>query len=72
MSTSLKVKLTGKTDAGDDQTQLVFAADYDDEQNKEWAKYTPALNFSFVVRNDAAAAQYAEGTAYTITLEESE
>jgi hypothetical protein len=72
MSTSLKVKLTGKTDAGDEQTQLVFGADYHDERNKEWAKYTPAVNFSFVVRNDTAAAQYTEGAAYTLTLEESE
>lgn len=71
MATTLKLKLASKSDAGSGQTRLVFQADYDDEKNKEWAKYTPVLNLDFVVLNEVSVAQHEVGTTYTATLEES-
>lgn len=70
MGTTLKLKLTGRTEIDNgEQVQLDFQADYDDERNKEWAKYTPVLNLSFTVRSDAAAASFEVGDTFTATLD---
>jgi hypothetical protein len=70
MATTLKVRLDGRTEVQDDQTLLVFAADYSDDRNQEWAKYTPSLSFAFTVKNECEAAGYEVGSTYTLTLEE--
>lgn len=70
MGTTLKLKLTGRTEIDNgEQVQLYFQADYDDERNKEWAKYTPVLNLSFTVRSDAVAASFEVGDTFTATLD---
>jgi hypothetical protein len=69
MDTTLKIKLTGRTEVDNgEQVQLHFQPDYDDERNKAWAKYTPALSLSFTVRSDAAAASFEVGDTFTATL----
>lgn len=71
MATTLKLKVTGRTEVGNDQVQLNFGADYDDGKNAEWARYTPSASLSFVVKTECAAADYQIGTAVTVTLDES-
>lgn len=71
MSVTAKVKLNRAKEAGDGQTTLEFVADYNDERNKEWAKYTPALMFNMVVL-DSVAEQFELGGAYTVTFEPSD
>jgi hypothetical protein len=70
VATTLKVRLDRKIPQDDGQTQLTFTADYEDGRNKEWAKYTPALSLSFVVKNEVEAASYEEGQTFTVTLDE--
>lgn len=70
MATTLKVKLEHKIPQTDEQTQLSFVPDYDNDANKEWAKFTPALSLSFIVRNDTEAAGFEVGQTFTVTLEE--
>lgn len=54
-----KVFLSGHHSAGDGQTSLEFSPDYNDERNKEWAKYTPSLKFGMTVLDEVA-----EGLSY--------
>lgn len=62
-------KLYAKNPATDDsQTQLVFNADYNDERNKEWARWTPALNLSMHVLNSVAA-KFELNENYLLTFE---
>lgn len=49
-----KVFVSGVIENGDGQKQLSFTADYADGANKEWAKYTPSLNFQMVVLDEVA------------------
>ena len=50
-----------------------FTADYQDERNKEWAHYTPAINVGMTVRSEVVkAAGWTVGKAYTLTFEESD
>lgn len=71
MATTLRTKLDKRIPTGDgDQVQLTFVADYNDGRNAEWAKYTPALSISFVVKSDASAADFEVGQAYTFTIDE--
>lgn len=53
---------------GDEQTLLGFSADYNDERNKEWAKYTPALGVTMTV-TDAVAKNFEQGGRYLLTFE---
>lgn len=52
----------------DGQSVLHFNADYSDERNKEWSKYTPALSLSMNVI-DAVAEGFEEGGRYLLTFE---
>lgn len=52
----------------DGQTFLAFSADYQDERNKEWAKYTPALSIQMHVL-DSVAEQFEQGKNYLLTFE---
>jgi hypothetical protein len=54
-----------------EQTQLAFTADYADERNKEWAKYTPALSLNMNVLNSVAEHFDLQGS-YLITFDKRE
>lgn len=51
-----------------EETNLVFYADYSDERNKEWAKYTPALSLNMTVLNSVADG-FEQGASYLLTFE---
>lgn len=65
-----KIKLQHKEDAGD-QVALRFEADYADDRNKEWAKYTPSLNVSMNVLAEVAE-KFEVGKPYTLQFVPSE
>lgn len=60
--------LYSKADAGNGQTTLEFSADYADEPNKAWAKYTPGLGVQMTVI-DPVAEQFEKGGRYLLTFE---
>jgi len=60
-----------KKDAGNGQTALQFGADYNDERNKSWAKYTPGLSLHVTVL-DSVAEQFEQGGRYLLTFERAE
>lgn len=65
-------KLYGKTEQRDgEQTLLAFSADYNDERNKEWAKWTPAMTLTMVVLNEVAE-QFELQANYVLTFEKQE
>lgn len=70
MKTTAKVRLTSKQDSGD-QVALTFYADYQDDRNKEWAKYTPALSLNMTVLPEVAE-RFEVGKPYTLTFENGE
>lgn len=51
-----KIKCTAvEPTVGDDTVSVYFGADYDNnEANKEWSKYTPALNIAMVLKGGVA------------------
>lgn len=67
MAITAKAKVTSKTPNTDGQTNLNFGADYSDDRNKEWAKYTPILNITMVVL-DSVAENFELGQAFTLTF----
>jgi hypothetical protein len=71
MKTTAKVALARKEEAGDDQFQLTFSADYADERNKEWAKYTPYLNLVMTVKSTVAD-HFQLGDRFTLVFEPEE
>lgn len=52
---------------GDGQTLLAFGADYNDERNKEWAKYTPGLSLQTTVL-DEVAENFEQGGRYLLSF----
>lgn len=71
MKTTAVATLVGKKDAGSGQTALSFGADYNDERNKAWAKYTPGMSVQMTVRDDVGE-QFEQGGRYLITFERAE
>lgn len=71
MKTTAVATLYTKGESNDGQTPLSFGADYSDDRNREWAKYTPALNFSMTVL-DEVAERFERGGRYLITFEREE
>lgn len=67
MAITAKVKVYSIAKVSDGQKAISFNADYDDERNKEWAKYTPTLSLSMTVV-DEVAAQFDVGQAYGLTF----
>lgn len=74
---SAKVKLDNKRDlfksAFDedtvvDQVMLYFGADYENDANKEWSKYTPAISISMTVLSEIAD-RYNIGDKITLVFE---
>lgn len=56
-----------KGESADGQTPLSFSADYSDERNKEWAKYTPALTINMAVL-DSVAENFEQGGRYILSF----
>lgn len=54
---------TGEGDAR--QAVVTFQADYADDRNKEWAKYTPHLQLAMTL-NGPAADHFEQGEPYTL------
>ena len=69
--TTTAVTTLGTIEDRGDQVMLGFNADYNDERNKEWAKYTPALSVVMHVRPDVAE-QFEQGGRYLLTFERQE
>lgn len=67
-SVTAKVRVGTWTPSSDGQTHLQFFADYADDRNKEWAKYTPSLSLNMVVL-DSVAEHFKAGQAFTLTFE---
>lgn len=70
VSITAKVKCTRHQPASEGQTWLEFQADYDDDRNREWAKYTPAISVTTTVK-DEVAANFELHEAYTVTFTKS-
>ncbi|WP_104116959.1 hypothetical protein [Arthrobacter sp. B1805] len=66
--TTAVAKLTGKAASISGTVGLSFYADYNDERNKAWAKYTPALSISITVL-ESVAEQFEQGANYLVTFE---
>jgi hypothetical protein len=66
--TTAVATLYTKGESRDGQTALAFSADYADERNKEWSKYTPALSVQMTVL-DSVAEQFQQGGRYLLTFE---
>jgi len=50
-----------------------FSADYQDERNKEWAHYTPAIQVLMTVRSEVVqSAGWKVGDRFTLTFDGSE
>jgi hypothetical protein len=61
-------KLHQKTNPSQGAVNLGFSADYADERNKAWAKYTPSLGITMSVTEEVAV-QFEQGKNYLITFE---
>ena len=70
-NTTAVATLNTKQDAGNGQVNLFFAADYNDERNKAWAKYTPGLSVNMGVTEEVAE-QFEQGGRYLLTFERAE
>lgn len=62
-----KIKVTNMSSPVGDQQTITFSPDYEDERNKEWAKFTPALSLSMTVKEEVAK-NFHLGQAYTLTF----
>lgn len=71
MKVTAKVICTSKVETGDDTFGVQFSADYDDDRNKEWAKYTPSLSLSMNLVGKVAR-QFEKDSRYTLTFEPSD
>ena len=60
--------LYNKGPAVDGQVPLTFTADYSDDRNKEWAKYTPGLSVNMTVI-EAVAENFEQGGRYLLTFQ---
>lgn len=63
-----KIVCTSKAESGE-QVNVSFGADYADERNKEWARYTPGLSLTMGLKGSVAE-KFEVGKAYTLTFEE--
>lgn len=69
--TTAVATLYSKGNVSDGQVALAFSADYADERNKEWAKYTPGLSVNMTVI-ESVAEQFEQGGRYLLTFEKQE
>jgi hypothetical protein len=55
---------------GDDrQVNVSFVPDYQDDRNKEWARWTPGLSLTMGLKGSVAD-KFEVGKAYTLTFSE--
>jgi hypothetical protein len=69
-----KIRCVSKVKVGegdDEQSNLRFSADYADDRNKAWSKYTPALDLTMIVKGSVAD-QFDTAKAFTLTFEPAE
>lgn len=69
-----KVFCASKREQGQDDDRnavVTFSADYADDRNKEWAKWTPNLNMTMTL-NGQAADLFEQGKKYTLQFVEDE
>ncbi|GGH93793.1 hypothetical protein ACFFGR_09250 [Arthrobacter liuii] len=69
--TTAVVTLHTKGESSAGQKALNFIADYSDERNKAWAKYTPGLSAQMHV-TDAVAERFEQGGRYLLTFQREE
>lgn len=70
MKVTAKVKLNTKYESNE-AFVIGFMADYDDDRNKEWAKYTPSISISMTVKPEVAE-KFNVGDAFTLTFDKEE
>jgi hypothetical protein len=63
--TTAVATLNGKGEPNAGQVQLSFNADYNDDRNQAWAKYTPGLSVIMHV-TESVAEQFEQGGRYLI------
>lgn len=63
-----KVFVSGIASSSGGETNLEFSPDYQDERNREWAKYTPSLKFGMTVLDEVAAG-LEHGDTATVTFD---
>lgn len=66
--TTAVATLYNKGPVVDGQAALAFTADYSDDRNKEWAKYTPGLSVNMTVI-ESVAERFEQGGRYLLTFE---
>lgn len=66
ITAKVKVQSKSETGTGDErQTVVTFAPDYDDDRNKEWSLYTPALSLSMTLKGSVAD-RFDQGDCFTL------
>jgi hypothetical protein len=66
-----KVIVSTKLEQGegeDRQVAVTFRPDYDDDRNKEWSRYTPALSLSMTLKGTVAD-KFEVDNRYTLSFE---
>lgn len=76
MSVTAKIKCdrlneTLTAEGAVDQVTAYFSPDYEDDRNKEWSKYTPALSLTMTLKGEVAK-RFNAGQKWTMTLDEEE
>lgn len=67
-----KIICQSKTESGEGEDRtvnVIFAPDYADGRNKEWARWTPGLSLTMGLRGTVAD-RFEVGKAYTLTFSE--
>lgn len=65
MAVSAKVWVESIQNNGE-YSRVNFAADYNDERNKEWSYYTPSLDFHMNVREEVVEANFKPGQRFDV------
>lgn len=63
-----KVYVSNRTEMNDGQVTVAFSPDYKEGRNSEWAKYTPALSLTMVVKKEVAD-HFPGGRAFTLVFD---
>jgi len=69
-----KIVCQTKQESGDGENRQVnvsFVPDYNDDRNKEWARYTPGLSLMMGLKG-AVADEFEVGKAYTLQFVDNE
>ena len=72
MTMTAKIVLQSKVESGEDADRVAalhFQADYADDRNKEWARWTPALGLTMTVKGSLAD-RLSTGQKFLLTFSE--